>query len=36
GIVTTNIDDIVEKTSLKNNPVHLNRRDLNEILISRI
>jgi alcohol dehydrogenase class IV len=36
GIVTTDIDDIVEKTSLKNNPVHLKRRDLNEILKSRI
>ncbi|MHA1460001.1 MAG: iron-containing alcohol dehydrogenase [Promethearchaeota archaeon] len=36
GIATTDIDDIVEKTSLKNNPVHLKREDLNEILISRI
>ena len=36
GIVTTDIDDIVGKTSLKNNPVHLKREDLNEILISRI
>jgi alcohol dehydrogenase class IV len=36
GIATTDIDDIVEKTSLKNNPVHLKREDLNEILMSRI
>lgn len=36
GITTTDIDDIVEKTSLKNNPVHLKREDLREILISRI
>jgi len=36
GIDTTDIDDIVEKTSLKNNPVHLKREDLNEILMSRI
>lgn len=36
GITTTDIDDIVEKTSLKNNPVHLKREDLSEILISCI
>ncbi len=36
GITTTDIDDIVEKTSLKNNPVHLKCEDLREILISRI
>jgi len=36
GIATTDIDDIVEKTSLKNNPVHLKRKDMNDILMSRI
>jgi alcohol dehydrogenase len=36
GITTTDINNIVEKTSLKNNPVHLKREDLSEILISRI
>jgi len=36
GITTTDIDDIIEKTSLKNNPVHLKIEDLSEILISRI
>ncbi len=36
GISTIDINDIVEKTSLKNNPVHLKREDLSEILISRI
>ena len=30
------LDEIVEKTSLKNNPIHLKRKDLHEILISRI
>jgi len=36
GITTTDIDDIIEKTSLKNNPIHLKIEDLSEILISRI
>lgn len=36
GITTTDIDNIIERTGLKNNPVHLNRKDLNEILINSI
>ena len=36
GITTTDIDDIIERTSLKNNPIHLKIEDLSEILISRI
>jgi alcohol dehydrogenase class IV len=36
GITTADFDNIVEKTSLKNNPVHLKPEDLKEILINRI
>jgi len=36
GITSTDIDNIIEKTSLKNNPVQLKREDLHEILINRI
>jgi len=36
GITTTDIDNIIERTRLKNNPVHLMREDLNEILLNRI
>jgi alcohol dehydrogenase len=36
GITTTDIDNIIERTGLKNNPVQLMREDLNEILINRI
>ncbi len=36
GITTADIDSIIEKTGLKNNPVHLKPEDLKEILIKRI
>jgi len=36
GITSIDIDSIIEKTSLKNNPVQLMREDLHEILINRI
>ncbi|NVM44216.1 MAG: iron-containing alcohol dehydrogenase [Candidatus Lokiarchaeota archaeon] len=36
GITSIDIDNIIEKTSLKNNPVQLKREDLHEILINRI
>jgi len=36
GITTIDIDNIIERTGLKNNPVHLNREDMKEILINRI
>ncbi|MFX0046820.1 MAG: iron-containing alcohol dehydrogenase [Candidatus Hermodarchaeota archaeon] len=34
GITTTDIDNIIERTGLKSNPVHLKREDLNEILVN--
>ena len=36
GITKADIDKIIEKTSLKNNPVNLKPKDLKEILINRI
>ncbi|MFX0012798.1 MAG: iron-containing alcohol dehydrogenase, partial [Candidatus Hermodarchaeota archaeon] len=36
GITTADIDEIVKKTSLKNNPVHLKPEDLKEILTNRL
>ena len=36
GITTTDIDNIIERTRLKNNPVQLKLEDLNEILLNRI
>jgi len=36
GITPTDVNNIIERTGLKNNPVHLTREDLNEILINRI
>lgn len=36
GITSTDVDSIIEKTSLKNNPVQLKREDLHKILINRI
>jgi alcohol dehydrogenase class IV len=36
GVTTDDIDTIIERTGLKNNPVHLKREDLKEILINRI
>ena len=36
GITSTDVDSIIDKTSLKNNPVQLRREDLHEILTNRI
>ncbi len=36
GITSTDVDSIIDKTSLKNNPVQLKREDLHEILTNRI
>ncbi|NVM17714.1 MAG: iron-containing alcohol dehydrogenase [Candidatus Lokiarchaeota archaeon] len=36
GINPTDVNNIVERTGLKNNPVHLTPEDLHEILINRI
>lgn len=36
GITTTDIDNIIERTGLKNNPVHLTSEDIKEIVIKRI
>ncbi len=36
GINSNDIDNIIERTGLKNNPVNLKREDLREILINRI
>ncbi|MBY8988531.1 MAG: iron-containing alcohol dehydrogenase [Candidatus Lokiarchaeota archaeon] len=36
GVTTADIDNIIDRTGLKNNPVHLKREDMNEILINRI
>jgi len=36
GITTKDIDNIIERTGLKNNPVHLNPEDIKEIVVNRI
>jgi alcohol dehydrogenase class IV len=36
GVTTSDVDKIIKKTSLKNNPVQLKHEDLREILINRI
>ena len=36
GITTKDIDNIVERTGLKNNPVRLTSEDIKEIVINRI
>ena len=36
GVTTSDVDKVIEKTSMKNNPVQLNHENLREILINRI
>ena len=36
GINIKNIEKIVEKAGLKNNPVNLNKKDIKTILINRL
>ena len=36
GIIEKDVDKIVEKTGLKNNPVNLSKNNINDIVLNRI